>query len=161
MKNIEVLEIYNKLEKADLKGISGSKLNFAILTNKELLKTISTNMQASRVYAPEFEQYMIEAKKIFDKYADKDAAGNNVVYNETTYKISDLADLQKYKDEVLEFNVINVDTLAAAKLVDEEYVTFLEEECSIELKKIDITLIPESMTIEQLDALMFMVVNNE
>jgi hypothetical protein len=159
MKNIQVVENYSKLEQAKLKGISGSKLNYAILCNKALLKTTAEAIQASRVYTPEFDKYLEDTKKIFDKYADKDANGDNVIYG-NQHKISNVEYLQKYKFEILEFSKDKEDLMAAAAIVDNEFFAFLEEESTIEIKTVSISLIPETITIEQLDALMFMVTND-
>ena len=159
MKNIQVLESYSKLEQANLKGISGSKLNYAILCNKALLKTEAEALQASRVYAPEFIKYDEDVRKIFDKYADKDANGDKITYG-NQHKISNVEYLQKYKFEILEFNKGKEELIAAAGIVDNEFLAHLEEESTVEIKTVIISLIPETITIEQLDALMFMVTND-
>ena len=148
MKRLDLLNLWSVLLEASNKS-SNTKFNYAILKNKNFLKP---EIDAINEVTPKVPQkFEIERIKIIEELCKKDENDVPVIVNnqytfdeesniQVTEKLQELQEkhkdaLEKYKDSLENFN----------NLLDEEVV-------DLKLYKISVELLPENLSMEELQA---------
>ncbi len=156
MKNEELGKIYTRLEKCN--NLRGVKLAYAIAKNKMSLEKELKTLQKVNEPSNDFKTYLQKRRKLLEKYCEKDENGN--LKTESIPNGIRYVGVEKNKDFQKELKKLMSDNMKLIKKQtdkDNEYQRFLQEESDLELHKIDFKMIPEDITVEQMEALTPMV----
>lgn len=145
MKNQELFTLYQGLKNLNLTGI---KLNFAIIKNMKLLEAEIESIQKTLKSDEQFEEFEKKRVELLDKYGLK-KNGNFVLENNQVV----LKDAEGFDKE---FSVIQeqyADIISSREQQLKEYSELLQQENDIQLKKINISWIPEDIKTKDMNVL--------
>lgn len=145
MKNQELFTLYQGLKNLNLTGI---KLNFAIIKNMKLLEAEIESIQKTLKSDEQFEEFEKKRVELLDKYGLK-RNGNFVLENNQVV----LKDAEGFDKE---FSVIQeqyADVISSRLKQLKEYSELLQQENDIQLKKIDISWMPEDIETKDMNIL--------
>lgn len=145
MKNQELFTLYQGLKNLNLTGI---KLNFAIIKNMKLLEAEIESIQKALKSDEKFEEFEKKRVELLDKYGLK--KNGNFVSENNQVVLKDAEGFDK------EFSVIQeqyADIISSRAQQLKEYSELLQQENDIQLKKIDISWMPEDIETKDMNIL--------
>jgi len=138
-----------------LSNLRGVKFGFNISKNKEAIKPMINQIKKASESSEIFNAYDKERVELNVKHSAKDEAGNPVIENQN-YKIENKeafdAELSTLKEKHApaikerEDQIANMDK-------------FMAEEIELELKPIDLSIIPQDITVGQMESLSVLIVD--
>jgi hypothetical protein len=157
MKNAEVVGRAEVLALLDIAGLSGVRLSYAITHNAKVLAEEAKKIKDALKYPEDFLKMREEYTEIFKEHAKKNSKGELIV--EDNKWILDPEKAEKYNEIVKTKLVENKEIVDKAKLVEEEYEMFLNQEAVLPTNLVTLKLeaLPETITPAQMSALSFMV----
>ena len=154
MKNKQVLELYQEIKNnKDINNLKGIKLSLLLLDNVEIIESFIKKLQESIKADSDYEAYENERVKLCEDNAEKDESGQPLTKKNGQYT-------EYVIDQNDEFNAkMNNLNLEYAEVIDkhnkkiDEYNLYLDEETTVELKKIDTALLPEDVSFKVINIL--------
>lgn len=135
-----------------LGALKGSKFSFTISKNKEVIKPIIDKLKNKLIkQSDKFEEFDKKRVEINKKYAKLDEKGNPELVNEQ-YQILD----DKKEDFNKEIDTLKEeykDTLKEREDQKKELEAFLKEEITLEFKSIPLSIVPEDISVDEMDIL--------
>lgn len=153
--NNDLFGLYQQLN--SFKDLSGVKFNYAVARNIAKLKSETESLQKSIEVTEDYKAYDAQRVELAKKYAKKDEKGEPVIEN-NNYKLEDEKGFNK---EVKDLQEKNKKTMDARAKQMKEFEALLKEESNVELYTIPLELVPESITTEQMKAILPLIVDEQ
>jgi hypothetical protein len=137
-----------------LKQLSGVKMAYAIGKNITALKREHELIKESTPRNKDLEKYQEEYQVIIDSEAKKDDSGNFIPVGNGQVAISNYT---SFKTKINDLEKKYATQLADQKEKDEEFERFLKEPFEFEFFQFDESLLPDSITVEQMELISEMI----
>lgn len=156
MKRKDIPTVLNTLnEVSEMKGV---KFAFSVLKNR---KTIESQMESDReifekilIATDEYKDFEAKRIELCVLHSEKDDNGEPVVENDQ-YKI---IDTQKFGEELNTISEQFKDAIDGRQKQIEDYNSLMEDELTLEFKKVSFEDLPQDITEKQLRQLEFMII---
>lgn len=152
VKRSRVIEIVQGYE--SLKQLQGVKLAYAVSKNMTALQREKKSIEAAQPKGENLEKYREEYSVILEAEAKRDEQGNFIPTGGGNIAI---ADFKSFKAKVKALDKKFEKELEKQKTKTEEFEKFLDEDCEIEFFQFEESLLPESITVEQIGLLSEMI----
>jgi len=149
MKKIAILKAYNVFDYILKKNEKNVKYNYLIAINKDKIKSIKEVITEINKPSKEQNEYQEKRIDLCKKYCDKDDNGNPITTKKDNKEIfSGLENNEEFKKEFEQLNEDNKGVIEEIENQSKQLSELLEEEESIEWKKINIDLFPNNTETE-------------
>lgn len=143
----EIVELYNNLHQ--IKNLKGSKFNYAIAKNINILKPEVEAIQETAKPRESFVEYDTARIELCKKHAKKDEQGEAVMKGGDF----DIEDMKAFDKELKKLQETHKQALDDRETQMKELDALLKEESPIELHKITLSDIPEDITTVQMNSI--------
>lgn len=153
----EFFDIHKKLQ--GLAGISGFKIAYAIMRIKAVIESEGKKVEALAVMSPEYSKFDKVRDEVAKSYAEKDAVGNAVIIG-NQYKMS-VEDRTAFDAKFEELKKENADVCAEREKQKAIVDAFVAEEVELDCHGIKKEMLPENISVAQLEILAPFIVDLE
>ncbi len=150
-KRKEFINLYQML--GYLGELTGAKFTYTISKNKEILKKVVEEIQKKAEMHENYREYEKERVELNEKYAKRDKDGNPEV-KDKNYVIKDKA---KFEEEVEKLKKKHKDAIEQREQQREDIDKLADEEITLELKTLPIGIIPNEITVDQMEVLSMLI----
>ncbi len=156
MKNRELLELYRGL--SGIKNILGVRINYAIVKNINKIREESESFEKIILPSDKYKEYDLKRIEIVKKHTKKNEKGEPLFMLDDPstgagrYDVEDGWDFNQ-DQEIIDLKKEYADEIEKRESQIKEYDKLLEEESHLELFKIKLDIIPESVSTEQMNVL--------
>ena len=150
-KRKEFINLYQML--GYLGELTGAKFTYTISKNKEILKKVVEEIQKKAEMHENYREYEKERVELNEKYTKRDKDGNPEV-KDKNYVIKDKA---KFEEEVEKLKKKHKDAIEQREQQREDIDKLADEEITLELKTLPIGIIPNEITVDQMEVLSMLI----
>lgn len=154
-KKKDLLPLFENLQK--LSNLKGVKFSYAIARNVVIVKKEVEAIEESLKPFDEFVEYEKERIELAKKHSEKDEKGNPKIINENGREVFVMKDKAKFDKVFEEFKIKHKVTLDKRQKQIDEYNEFLETESDIEFFKIELSDVPEDISVEQMQGIQLLI----
>lgn len=154
MTNKDAFKLYRFIESGEFNALQGAKFQYALMRNKNILKSELTLVEGTVKLDPKYAEYDGKRLELLKKFA-KQEDGKPVI--EDNHYIIDPGRETEFNEAVNAMQEEYKDTLLAREKVLNDYDVLLEQEISFDLHKIKLEDIPENINGVQMEHLMGLV----
>lgn len=149
----EFLNLYQALNA--LSGLRGVKFGYNISKNKAAIKPMITKIQDASKSSELFEAYDKERVELNEKHAVKDITGSPVIENQN-YKIENK---ELFDKELAAIKETHAEAIKEREQQIVDMDAMMKEEITIDLKSIDLNIIPQDITVAQMETLSVLIID--
>lgn len=155
MKNNELYRLQNCIN--EVADIQSTKFAYCIAKNARLIKQEIEDLRSALTKhqeQDEHKKYIESVQEVLKEYCDKDETGKPAIQNDQ-FQFANISpgDKQAMEEKIKLVEVDNQELVEQGKKLQKEFVSVLNEKCSLEFHKMKIDSLPDSLTPKQLDGI--------
>ncbi len=157
MKKKEIVELNRNLQ--TLSNLKGVKFSYAVAKNIEITKSEVIAIDKAKESDKEYLDYDKERVKLAESYSNEDEAGKPIIKLDPAngqYNY-DIFDQKKFDKDLEKLRKKHKKAIDAKKKQEEDVKKLLEEEVKIDLHKINISDIPEEISVNQMKGIVIII----
>ena len=150
-KRKEFINLYQML--GYLGELTGARFTYTISKNKEILKKVVEEIQKKAEMHENYREYEKERVDLNEKYAKRDKDGNPEI-KDKNYVIKDKV---KFEEEVEKLKEKHKDAIAEREQQRKDVEELANKEITLDLKTIPLSIVPDKVTVDQMDVLSILI----
>jgi hypothetical protein len=150
MKNNEIITLANQLP--TLGNLTGAKFAYAIAKNQDIATREAKHLSEGLKSTPEYQEYEKKRIELCEELSKKDESGKAMMIpigNGVSRYVFE--DEKAFNKELEKLGKEYKEVLDARKKQEEDYNKLLEEESTVEFFKMDQDIIPDNITVQQMN----------
>ncbi len=147
----EFINLYQML--GYLGELTGARFTYTISKNKEILKNVVEEIQKKAEMHDNYREYEKERVELNEKYTKRDKDGNPEV-KDKNYVIKDKA---KFEEEVEKLKEKHKEAIEEREQQRKEVEELANKEITLDLKTIPLSIVPDKVTVDQMDVLSILI----
>ena len=154
-KKKDLLDLFENLQK--LSKLRGVKFSYAIAKNTVIVEREIVAIKESLNPSDDFVKYENERLELAKEHAEKDEKGKPKTVTENGRDIYVMKDKEKFNKAFEELKTKHKEALDKRQKQVDEYNKFLETEADIEFFKINLSEVPEDISVEQMQGIQLLI----
>ena len=147
----EFINLYQML--GYLGELTGARFTYTISKNKEILKNVVEEIQKKAEMHDNYREYEKERVELNEKYTKRDKDGNPEI-KDKNYVIKDKA---KFEEEVEKLKEKHKEAIEEREQQRKEVEELANKEITLDLKTIPLSIVPDKVTVDQMDVLSILI----
>ncbi|NLD20744.1 MAG: hypothetical protein GX663_11005 [Clostridiales bacterium] len=147
----EFINLYQML--GYLGELTGARFTYTISKNKEILKNVVEEIQKTAEMHENYSEYEKERVELNEKYTKRDKDGNPEI-KDKNYVIKDKA---KFDEEVEKLKEKHKDAIEEREQQRKDVEELASKEITLDLKTIPLSIVPDKVTVDQMDVLSILI----
>jgi len=147
----EFINLYQML--GYLGELTGARFTYTISKNKEVLKNVVEEIQKKAEMHDNYREYEKERVELNEKYTKRDKDGNPEI-KDKNYVIKDKV---KFEEEVEKLKEKHKEAIEEREQQRKDVEELANKEITLDLKTIPLSIVPDKVTVDQMDVLSILI----